>query len=177
MQENNSVEDSMSMLDLISLRNILDEYDLQTAMLEKSEFMPLSSLVVNLSDDYKGRSRTLSFSFLPLPPDYFPDIKIMQIYSEFHCSVAEEQKATMEQLIIKLNKLLTLGSLGFSDSHNVYFRYVHTIGKFTNLKEAESTLINLFDLITYSLDINEKVLDQVALGEKTLEVAFAEFLG
>ena len=177
MQENNSVEDSMSMLDLISLRNILDEYDLETALLEKSEIMPLSSLVVNISDDYKGRSRTLSFSFLALPPDYFPDIKIMQVYSEFNCAVAESQRAAVEQLILKLNKLLTLGSLGFSDSNNIYFRYVHTIGKFTNLSETEHTLINLFDLITYSLDINEKVLEEVATGEKSLEVAFAEFLG
>lgn len=176
MQDENSAADAMSVLDLISLKNIFDDYELPTALLEKSDLLPLSSLVVNPTPDYKQRTRTVSFSFLPLEIDHFQDVKIMQVYSEFNFEVKEDCVSTVERLIIKLNKLLVLGSLGLSDANKVYYRYVHTMGKYDNLSEAEDTLANLFNLVVYSLNVNAKAVESVGLGEQNLEAALAEFM-
>lgn len=176
MQENSTAADAMSMLDLISIQNILNEYDLPTAILEKSADLPLNSLIVNSTNDYKDRTRTLSFSFLPLESEHFPDVKLLQIFSEFNIDVVPTTIKAIEQLLVKLNILLPLGSLGLTDGNRIYFRYVHTLAKYDNLSEHEQTLVNIFNLFMYSLNVNARVLEEVATGAKTIDVAYADFI-
>lgn len=175
MQEN-STADAMSMLDLISIQNILEGYELPTAILEKSAELPLNSLIVNSTNDYKGRTRTLSFSFLPLEDKHFPDVKLLQLFSEFNVDVVPTAITAIEQLLVKLNILLPLGSLGLTEANRIYFRYVHTMAKYDNLSDHEQTLVNLFNLFMYSLNVNARTLEEVATGEKTMDVAYAAFI-
>lgn len=175
MQENKAAE-AMSMLDLISIQKIFQKYDLSTAILEKSEILPLNSLVINTVGDYKKRTRTLSFSFLPLELEHFPDVKLLQIFSEFNFDIKKEYLKDLETLLVKLNRLLPIGCLGITEGNKVYLRYVHTLAKYDIIDDKESTLLNIYNLFVYALNLNAKVLELVATGEKSLEIAYSEFL-
>lgn len=175
MQENTAAE-AMSMLDLMSVQKIFQQYDLPTALLEKSKTLPLNSLIINIKGDYKERTRTLSFSFLPIEIKHFPDVKLMQIFSEFNFDIKKECIKDLEQLVIRLNRLLPVGCLGITEGNKVYYRYVHTLAKYDILDEKETTLLNLHNLVVYALNVNAKVLESVGTGEQSLEIAYAEFL-
>lgn len=174
--EKNSAIDAMSMMDLIEIQQIFEAYELPTAILEKSAELPLNSLIVNSTNDYKDRTRTLSFSFLPLEGEHFPDVKLLQIFSEFNIDVAATTITAIEQLLVKLNLLLPLGSLGLTDTNRIYFRYIHTLAKYASLSEQEEVIANIFNLFMYSLNVNVQVLEEVATGEKTVDIAYATFI-
>ena len=168
--------DTMSMLDLIMLKNIIEANGLPAALLEQSDLLPLNTLIVDLPPDYQNRARTLSYSFMPMDEEYFPDIKTVQAYSEFNFEIAEGQAEHVQVLIARLNRLLVMGSLGVTDNHRVYYRYVQILDKYESLRDREDVLLNVLNLILFALNVNAEVLEDVAIGKQTVDKAFAAFI-
>ena len=166
----------MSMLDLIMLKNIIEANGLPAALLEQSDLLPLNTLIVDLPPDYQNRARTLSYSFMPMDEEYFPDIKTVQAYSEFNFEIVEGQEEPIQALIAKLNKLLVMGSLGITDNRRISYRYVQILDKYESLRDGEDVLLNILNLILFALNVNTQVLEDVATGKQTVEKAFAAFI-
>lgn len=165
---------AMSSLDLISLKNILDEIELNSVLLQSSQVLPIPTLIVPIDKDYQDRDRALNVSFVPLPEDVFPDVKLMQVYSELPYEIDPQHRAALEHVILAANLAIPLGNFAITPDNQVCFRYVHTIPKFVVLSNVDDALLNLMQMVNYILDTNEAVLERVAHGQMSAEAALKE---
>lgn len=165
---------AMNTLDLISLKNLLDEIQIESQLLEASTVMPLSTLMAAIDQDHQGRDRAFSFSFIPLPDETFADVKLLQCYTELPFAVAETFKGDVETLLLAINLTLPLGNFGLQNEQLVYFRYSCTLPKYTVLSDSQALLIDVIKLVVYALEGNADLIEQVATQQKTLKQALSE---
>lgn len=165
---------AMSDLDLIALKNLLDDINIPAQFLPLAPELPLSTLIITLDKDYQNRDRRLSCSFIPLPDDVFPDVKLLQHYTELSMPVPEATQGTLEALLLAINLTLPIGNFGINKSRDLYFRYVYTLPKFEMMAQRKEVLIEILKLISYALDANTELIEQVASGAKSAEQAISE---
>lgn len=151
--------EAMNALDLVTLKKIYAEAKIESEIVQASDIMPISTLITYLKKDKKGRLITLSLTFMPLPSDVFPDIKLLQFYSE----LPFENKKNISGFLSELNRTLPLGSFGVSDSMNIYFRYVHAIKKFDTLIDDADLYRSLLTVIMFVMDIHAETIEKECL--------------
>ncbi len=175
----NQQDAAMADLDLIALKNLLDEVGLNSVLVDKSSLLPISTLIVSLEPENQEGDRTLNFSFIPLPDDAFPDIKLLQCYSELPITVENAHTATVAQVLLAINLTLPLGGFGLridpETTHPViYFRYTHSLPKYEMIANQSAALIDMVRLVAYGLDVDLLTLEQVLTGEITAEAAITQ---
>lgn len=148
MDDDLKESEAMSALDLVTLQKIFTEVKIESRIVRASEVMPISSLILYLKKDDKDRLISLSLAFMPLPSDLFPDIKLLQFYTELPFDNTKDVSAAL----IELNRTLPLGGFGLSDAMKIYFRYVHVVKKFDTLHELSDLYQGLLNMIVFVLD-------------------------
>jgi hypothetical protein len=142
--------EAMNATDLRSLQKVFQEADVECELVPASDVMPITTLIAYLKNDAKGRLVTLNLTFLPLPEDVFPDVKLLQLYTELPFNVGPSTAARL----IEMNRELPLGSFGGSEGRNVYFRHMHAMKKYDVPWEQADMLRNLVAMVGFVVDIN-----------------------
>ncbi len=156
MDEDIKKFEAMNAMDLLMLQKIYAEAQIESEIVKASDIMPVSTLITYLKKDKKNRLVTLSLTFMPLPSDVFPDIKLLQFYSE----LPFENKKNIASFLSELNRTLPLGSFGVSDSMKIYFRYMHAIKKYDTLYDDAELYRNLLSIITFVMDIHAETIEK-----------------
>jgi hypothetical protein len=169
---------AMNDLDLISLKNVLEKAGIKSVMVEKSDTMPLSALIVQLTSGGDAPESHLNFSFIPLPEDAFPNIKLLQCYTELSMEFKNaKSKTETAAFITALNIRLPAGSFGIRDQQVIYYRYIHTIPKYHVITEDDATFVDLIKLLVYSSRNEIDVLLEVVNGSLSAKDAVQKIEG
>ncbi len=167
-------DSAMNTLDLIAVKNLLSEVGIDSHLIEQSEAMPLTTLIVAIDQDSQNRERTINFSFIPLPDDIFPNVKLLQLYFELPFIFEQNVQSNLETLLLSINLTLPLGNFGIREKKSIYFRYSHALPKYEVISQRKESLIDITKLTIYALDSQTELIEQVATGQKTLDQVMAE---
>ncbi|OCT11284.1 hypothetical protein A8709_06305 [Paenibacillus pectinilyticus] len=145
------------------LKEILDEAELATNLLEKSEAIPLHVLMAGFQEDSKGRDRFLHFSFLPLNDEEIVAIQLLQIYSTLPFHLHEGTREGLASLLLEVNTRLPIGHFGINEEGEIHYRYVYSISASRTFESDE--VLEILTLFVYMCDMFAEYIEQVASGE------------
>lgn len=149
------------------LKQILDEADLATNLLEKSEAIPLHVLMAGFQEDKKGRERFLHFSFLPLNDDDIVAIQLLQIYSTLPFHLQEGTRDGVAAVLLEINTRLPIGHFGINEQDELHYRYVYSISAASTFESDE--VLEILSLFVYMCDMFAEHVELVASGEASAE--------
>lgn len=144
------------------LQRILDDAELATTMLEKSDLLPIHILMAGFSQDKEGRDRFLHFSFLPLSDDELEAVQLLQIYFTFPFAMKPECKQDVAMLLLELNTRLPIGHIGINDQDEIHYRYIYALSAGETFKEEET--LDIVQLFVHMCDMFADSLEKVADG-------------
>jgi hypothetical protein len=148
--------------DLHNVKKILDEMNLNNHLIERSEKMPISSIVLNYISTNKSEF-DIGIAFVPLPENIFSNIKILQIFYEIPGTELNLKENLSLELTNRINYLLTIGSFGLREK-KITYRYCHTMPLFLNIYEKKNSIVELISMILTYIDSFEKPIIDVING-------------
>ncbi|BAZ16694.1 hypothetical protein NIES4071_85720 [Calothrix sp. NIES-4071] len=168
--------DAKYLLELDNLRDIItEELRLDAQIIERSELLPVSSLVITLESDYKERPRFASLAYLPLSDDECESIKLLQFYLAIPCEIKSDFQQAVEKVLLLINLKAPIGSFTINEeSKEVVARYVYSLGKFKIVDKEE--FLETFMLFMYTVDQFSGLIEEVAIGIKNYESVYKELL-
>lgn len=149
------------------LKEILDEAELATNLLEKSEAIPLHVLMAGFQEDSQGRDRFLHFSFLPLNDEDIVAIQLLQIYSTLPLHLQADAREGVAALLLEINTRLPIGHFGVNEEGEIHYRYVYSLSASRTFESDE--VLEILTLFVYMCDMFANHIEQVASGEAKAE--------
>lgn len=149
-------------VDLLNVKKILDDLKLTSQLIEKSDKMPISSIILNYNSSYNSNI-DISIAFVPLPENVFPDVKILQIFYEFPETTAHKNESLSLELTNRINYLLSVGCFGVKDQ-KITYRYCHVMPIFSNLLDQKNSITDLIKLVAMYIETFEKPINNVING-------------
>jgi hypothetical protein len=157
------------------LKEILDEAELATNLLEKSEAIPLHVLMAGFQEDSKGRDRFLHFSFLPLNDDDIVAIQLLQIYSTLPFHLKEGAREGVAALLLEVNTRLPVGHFGVNEEGELHYRYVYSLSASRTFDGDE--VLEILTLFVYMCDMFAEHIELVASGEASADTVIQALRG
>jgi hypothetical protein len=149
-------------LDIVEVKKILDELQLTSHLIEKSDKMPISSIILNYISSDKSNI-DISLAFVPLPENVFPNVKILQIFYEFSETVVHKNESLSLELTNRINYLLSVGCFGVKDN-KITYRYCHVMPIFSNLLDQKNSITDLIKMVAMYIETFEKPISNVING-------------
>jgi hypothetical protein len=160
-------------LDIYDVKKILDELQLTNHMIEKSETMPISSIILTYFSNNKSKI-DISIAFVPLPENVFSDIKILQILYEIpEVKVLQNESLSLE-LTNRINYLLSVGCFGLRDQ-KITYRCCQVFPIFSNMLEQKNSIVDLFKMVAMYIENFEKPIINVINGTLDIDEMFNSF--
>jgi hypothetical protein len=144
------------------VKEILDEAELPTSILDRSEAIPFHVLMVGFQEDSQGRDRFLHFSFLPLNEEDMQSVQLLQLYSTLPFTLKPENKEAVALLLLEVNTRLPIGHFGVNEYGEVHYRYVYSLSASKAMDADE--MLNIVSLFVYMCDMFSEALEKVASG-------------
>jgi hypothetical protein len=157
------------------LKQMIDEAELPTTILERSETIPLHMLMAGFQEDSKGRDRFLQFSFLPLNEEDMQAVQLLQIYSTLPFTLPEENRGAVASLLLEVNTRLPIGHFGVNEQNEVHYRYVYSLSASKMLDADE--ILDIISLFIYMSDMFGEAVEKVASGESDVAAAVSSLSG
>ena len=154
------------------VKRILDDLELTSRLIEKSDKMPISSIILNFNSS--AINIDVAIAFIPLPEDIFPDVKILQFFYEFPEIVVDSNENLSLELTNRINYLLPIGSFGLKDK-KITYRYCHLIPIFSNLLEQKDSIKDLIKLIALYTETFQEPINNVMKGTLGIDEMFNMF--
>ena len=154
------------------VKRILDDLELTSRLIEKSDKMPISSIILNFNSS--AINIDVAIAFIPLPEDIFPDVKILQFFYEFPEIVVDSNENLSLELTNRINYLLPIGSFGLKDK-KITYRYCHLMPIFSNLLEQKDSIKDLIKLIALYTEIFQEPIENVLKGTLGINEMFGMF--
>jgi hypothetical protein len=154
------------------LKNILDEADLLTTMLEKSEAIPIHVLMVGIQQDEEDRDRYLHFSFLPLNEEEIQAVQLLQIYCTLPIELEADKKDALASLMLEINTRLPIGHFGINEQNEIHYRYVYSLSGSKTFEADE--ILEIVSLFIYMIDMFSGPVEGLANGSVDLATSLAE---
>ena len=154
-------------VDLLNVKKILDDLKLTSHLIEKSEKMPISSIILNYNSSYNSNI-DISLAFVPLPENVFPDIKILQIFYEIPGTQALQNETLSLELTNRINYLLSVGCFGLKDQ-KITFRCCHVMPIFSNLLDQKNSITDLIKMVAMYIETFEKPIINVINGTQSID--------
>jgi hypothetical protein len=159
-------------IDLRQVKRILDDLELTTRLIEKSDKMPISSIILNFNSS--DINIDVAIAFIPLPEDIFPDVKILQFFYEFPEIVVDSNENLSLELTNRINYLLPIGSFGLKDK-KITYRYCHLMPIFSNLLDQKDSIKDLIKLIALYTETFKEPINNVMKGTLGIDEMFKMF--
>jgi len=163
-----TTNDDLYLASLQRLQQVLKEMGYESRILEKTDFIPIHSLLCGIEQDYKNRNRYVHFSYIPMPEDW-DDNMLLQFYITLPLEIKIENVDTLKALLIEMNNHTAIGQFGINNDGAVCFRHVQVSTKAEPLTEAvfQSTL----EIFVFMVDGYEDTIEAVATGQQDLSSA------
>jgi len=159
-------------IDLRQVKRILDDLELTSRLIEKSDKMPISSIILNFNSS--DINIDVAIAFIPLPEDIFPDVKILQFFYEFPEIVVDSNENLSLELTNRINYLLPIGSFGLKDK-KITYRYCHVMPIFSNLLDQKDSINDLIKLIALYTETFLEPINNVMKGTLGIDEMFNMF--
>lgn len=139
-----------------------------TEILDPSDALPLTTLIVDLGPDGDDRQRTMSVNVMPL--EDFDAVTFLQFFVPMPFEVPAAQVVNAGYAAAKVNAAMALGHFAVSDSGEVYFRYMQAFSSSTTADPAASAQIVMM------LDFHQETFGDVVQGvaEGEIDVAVVD---
>ena len=135
-----------------------------TEILDPSDALPLTTLIVDLGPDGDDRQRTMSVNVMPL--EDFDAVTFLQFFVPMPFEVPAAQVVNAGYAAAKVNAAMALGHF-VSDSGEVYFRYMQAFSSSTTADPAASAQI------VTMLDFHQETFGDVVQGVADGEIDVA----
>lgn len=153
------------------IQQYLTESGMTSQLLDRSEELPISVLLLPLLKDGRQRDRFLHFSFVPLNEEDLGGIDLLQIYTTVPVEWKIDSKDQVTKLIAAINRKLAIGHFNLQNDE-VNYRYVHCLSGSKRISADEMlAVIRLFEMM---LNMFASVVDDVAAGRVDLAQALDE---
>jgi len=159
------------LLDLGNLKDYLKDAEIECALIEATELIPVHMLVIPMPADHEERDRALSCSFIPVDESYLEHNTLLQIYSELPWEIQENNHEQLIQYLMRINMLQPLGHFGEKDG-KVYFRYVLLLERYEVVRASEA--LEVLRVCEESIDMYAEAIEDVNSGEMSLVDALSE---
>lgn len=159
-------------IDLRHVKRILDDLELTSRLIEKSDKMPISSIILNFNSS--AINIDVAIAFIPLPEDIFPDVKILQFFYEFPEIINNTNENLSVELTNRVNYLLPIGSFGLKDK-KITYRYCHLMPIFSNLLDQKGSIKDLIKLIALYTETFKEPINNVMNGTLGIDEMFKMF--
>ncbi|MAL67197.1 MAG: hypothetical protein VX194_12550 [Actinomycetota bacterium] len=136
-----------------------------TEILDPSDALPLTTLIVDLGPDGDDRQRTMSVNVMPL--EDFDAVTFLQFFVPMPFEVPAAQVVNAGYAAAKVNAAMALGHFAVSDSGEVYFRYMQAFSSSTTADPAASAQI------VTMLDFHQETFGDVVQGVADGEIDVA----
>lgn len=136
-----------------------------TEILDPSDALPLTTLIVDLGPDGDDRQRTMSVNVMPL--EDFDAVTFLQFFVPMPFEVPAAQVVNAGYAAAKVNAAMALGHFAVSDSGEVYFRYMQAFSSSTAADPAASAQI------VTMLDFHQETFGDVVQGVADGEIDVA----
>lgn len=155
------------------VKRILDDLELTSRLIEKSDKMPISSIILNFNSTDNSKI-DIAIAFIPLPENLFPDVKILQFFYEFPEIVVDTNENLSLELTNRINYLLPIGNFGLRDK-KITYRYCHVIPIFSDLHDQKDSINDLIKLIALYTEIFQEPIENVLKGTLNIDEMFKMF--
>jgi hypothetical protein len=149
------------------IKEILEEAELPTNLLERSVAIPFHVLMAGFQEDRLGRDRFLHFSFLPLNDEDMQSVQLLQIYSTLPFPLKLENKEAVALLLLEVNTQLPIGHFGINEHGEIHYRYVHSLSVASTI-DADA-ILDIVSLFVYMCDMFSEPVEHAASGISALE--------
>lgn len=147
------------------LQQSLSESDVQSHIIERSDAIPITVLLVPLMKDHRQRDRYLNISYVPLDDEDLDEIDLLQLYVTVPVEWSDGTNEHVEKLLNAVNGKLAIGHFQLTGAE-VSYRYVHCTSSSERLPLSEAVaIIRLFELM---LNLFSSKIDDVASGKASL---------
>ena len=136
-----------------------------TEILDPSDALPLTTLIVDLGPDGDDRQRTMSVNVMPL--EDFDAVTFLQFFVPMPFEVPDALVVNAGYAAAKVNAAMALGHFAVSDSGEVYFRYMQAFSSSTTADPAASAQI------VTMLDFHQETFGDVVQGVADGEIDVA----
>jgi hypothetical protein len=158
---------------LRQVKRILDDLKLTSHLIEKSDKMPISSIILNFNSS-DNSNIDIAIAFIPLPENLFPDVKILQFFYEFPEIVVNSNENLSLELTNRINYLLPIGSFGIKDK-KITYRYCHVMPIFSNLLDQKDSIKDLIKIIALYTETFLEPINNVMNGTLGIDEMFKMF--
>jgi hypothetical protein len=133
-----------------------------TQLLERSEALPLPSVLVPLAVDAKGRARFMTLMIYPAAE--LEHTVLLQYFAELPFAVADPNLTAVYLLLPSLNHRVVVGHFGLAGSgEKPYFRYVQALR--ADEPVTQEHVADVLTLFTATADMFQDILEDVASGK------------
>jgi hypothetical protein len=151
---------------LQSLKDYFLESGVATHLLEKSETLPVSVLVVVIGRDFKDRERTINFAFLPVREDDFQHVSGLQFFSTLPNVEYNPEDKGIAELLLTINHKTALGNYSYTAGKEIALRHIHFMPKFGITPKEE--FIEVAMLFKQMLDLFGPKIEAYTEGVRSL---------
>jgi len=154
---------------------LLSQEAYQVQLVPATGNVPYDTLLVKLElFEKENRIWWLELSYLPGLEDELDDVSILQCYVALSDHTAEENRAGLERLIVKLNAKLPIVGFGLLDNPRVLFFKHNAMLPNDNHVAGFQIVHELVSMTTYLIGVFSEPLIKMATGEKTAAEAMAD---
>ncbi len=162
------------LIELSFLENIVNDLGLTTQLLERSDSVPLHTLLINLDPEAPATNPLqLAVTFYPVADDQLENTLLLQYYLPLPAQFAADGLDRVRAWLPELNNKTALGHFGLTDdAHQLHFRYVQALPVTTGL--SREAVADVLLLVTYTPTLFAGPLAGLAAATLTLEEARAQ---
>lgn len=151
---------------------LLTQEAYQVQLVPAAGAVPYDTLLVKLVlFENENRVWQLELSFLPGLEDDLDDVSILQCYVTLSEHTAEENRAGLERLIVKLNAKLPIGGFGLLDNPKVLFFKHNALLPNDNQVASFPIVHEVIPMTGFLIETFSEPLIKMATGEATAEEA------
>lgn len=154
---------------LNQLRHYIDNLEFESRITQRAEEISINILLVEITEDYKKRTRFMDFSFVPVVAKELGWINLLQFHTSLPVKVDEGNRLAVEKILWAINARMPIGYFGVEENGEVYLRYIYTTHRIHGINEEQ--LLETTLLFIAMLDMYEQLIDLVSSGGVALEKA------
>jgi hypothetical protein len=160
--------------ELERFNDLLSQEAYQTQLVPAAGDVPYDTLRVRIeSFEKENRVWILELSFLPALEDDLDNVSILQCYVALSEHTAEENRAGLEGLMIRLNAKLPIGSFGLLNEPRVVFFKHNALLPNDDPAASDQIVHELVPMTSYLLSTFSDPLIKIANGTTTAAAALA----
>jgi hypothetical protein len=151
----------------IAKRTIEEVFQLETQLMEPSDFINISTLICILPKGPVMLERNMNLTFLPFAENDTEEIKLLQFFSILPGTTMDVVDEKLKDALLHINHRTALGNFSINNGSEIAIRYVYPISKNNGI--SPSQFAEVLSLFLITLDLFSVKLRDFANGSMSLD--------